>query len=69
MAAALSAGCVAQYMEWAVVDGYAPFGESSTVKSQLIRGAVRADNITYPDERWGYGKLNISGAFERLART
>lgn len=69
MAAALSAGCVAQFMEWAIVDGYAPYGESRGVRSNLIRGAVREDNITYPDERWGYGKLNISGAFETLART
>lgn len=69
MAAALSAGCAAQFMEWAVIDGYAPYAESRTVKSALIRGAVRESNIVYPDRRWGYGKLNISGAFEALART
>lgn len=69
MAAALSAGCVAQFMEWAIVDGRAPYEESRGIKSYLIRGAVRENNITYPDERWGYGKLNISGTFETLART
>ena len=68
MAAALSAGCVAQFMEWAIVDGHAPYEESRGIKSYLIRGAVRENNITYPDERWGYGKLNISGTFEVLAR-
>ena len=69
MAAALTAGCVAQFMEWAIVEGYAPFGESRTIKSNLIRGAVRESNVMYPDERWGYGKLNISRTFEVLART
>jgi len=69
MAAALTAGCVAQFMEWSIVDGYAPFGESRTVKSQFIRGAVRENNIIYPDERWGFGKLNVSRTFELLART
>ncbi|MCM1251936.1 MAG: S8 family peptidase [Clostridium sp.] len=69
MAAALSAGCVAQFMEWAIVDGYAPYGESRAVKSHFIRGAVRDSNITYPDRRWGYGKLNVIGTFETLART
>lgn len=69
MAAALSAGCVAQYMEWAIVEGYVPYSESRAVKSHLIRGAVREDNIAYPDKRWGYGKLSISGTFEALART
>lgn len=69
MAAALAAGCAAQFMEWAIVDGYVPFAEGGIVKSSLIRGAVREGNITYPDKRWGYGKLNISGTFEALART
>ncbi len=69
MAAALAAGCAAQFMEWAVVDGYAPYAESRTIKSDLIRGAVRESNIIYPDRRWGYGKLNISRTFEVLART
>ena len=69
MAAALTAGCVAQFMEWAIVEGYAPFVESRTIKSNFIRGAVRESNVTYPDERWGYGKMNISRTFEVLART
>ncbi len=69
MAAAIAAGCVAQFMEWAIVDGYAPFGESNATKSYLIRGAVRENNISYPDNRWGYGKLNITGTFEALSRT
>ena len=68
MAAALSAGCVAQFMEWAIVDGYAPFIESKSIKSYFIRGARRENNITYPDRRWGYGKVDIGGTFEALAR-
>lgn len=69
MAAALAAGCVAQFMEWAVVDGNVPTVASNGVTSYLVRGADRPDNITYPDKRWGYGKLNINGTFEMLART
>ncbi len=68
MAAALSAGCVAQFMEWAVVDGNVPTVESRGIKSFLIRGADRSENIVYPDNRWGFGKLDISGTFEALAR-
>ncbi len=68
MAAALSAGCVAQFMEWAVVDGNAPTVESRGIKSFLIRGADRSENIVYPDNRWGFGKLDINGTFETLAR-
>lgn len=68
MAAALSAGCIAQFMEWAIVEGNAPLVEGRAIKSYFIRGAVRENNILYPDERWGYGKLNVAGTFETLAK-
>ena len=68
LAAALAAGCVAQFMEWAVVEGNSLLVETRTIKSYFIRGAVREEGIQYPDKRWGYGKLNISGTFETLAR-
>lgn len=68
MAAAMAAGCVAQFMEWAVVDGNVPTVESRAIKSFLIRSADRSENIVYPDRRWGFGKLDINGTFEALAR-
>lgn len=68
LAAALSAGCIAQFMEWAIVEGNAPLVESRGIKSYFIRGAVRENNIVYPDRRWGYGKINVNGTFETLAR-
>ena len=68
MAAALAAGCVAQFMEWAAVDGNVPEVAGRGIRSYLIRGAARDDNIVYPDNRWGYGRLNINGTFEMLAR-
>lgn len=69
MAAALAAGCVAQFMEWAVVDGNVPTVSGRGIKSYLILGAERTDGIVYPDKRWGFGELNINGTFEMLART
>lgn len=68
VAAALAAGCVAQFLEWAVVDGNAPIIESRSIRSYLIRGADREETIRYPDRRWGYGTININGVFEALAR-
>lgn len=68
IAAALAAGCVAQFLEWAVADGNAPIIESRSIRSYLIRGADRVETIRYPDRRWGYGTININGAFEALAR-
>ena len=68
MAAALAAGCVAQFLEWAVVDGNAFSVNSRGTKSYLIQGADRPDNVVYPDRQWGYGRININGTFETLAR-
>lgn len=68
MAAALAAGCVAQFLEWAVVDGNAYSVDSRGTKSYLIQGADRPDNVVYPDRQWGYGRININGTFETLAR-
>lgn len=68
MAAALAAGCVAQFLEWAVVDGNAYSVDSRGTKSYLIQGADRPDNVVYPDRQWGYGRIDINGTFETLAR-
>lgn len=68
LAAALAAGCVAQFLEWAVVRGNAPAVDSRGTKSYLIQGASRPEGIIYPDRRWGFGRINISGTFETLAR-
>lgn len=68
MSAALTAGCVAQFLEWAVVDGNAYAVDSRGTKSYLIQGADRPDNVVYPDRQWGYGRININGTFETLAR-
>ncbi len=58
MAAALAAGCVAQFLEWAIVDGNAFAVDSRGTKSFLIQGAERPGDIRYPDKRWGaYGNI------------
>ena len=68
MAAALASGCVAQFLEWAVVDGNAFAVDSRGTKSYLIQGADRPGDIRYPDRQWGYGRININGTFGTLAR-
>lgn len=67
LAAAIAAGGVAQFMEWAVVEGNSPLLENTEVKNYIIRGAVRNTDLMYPNREWGYGRLNILGAFDALA--
>lgn len=63
LAAAIMAGAAAQFAQWAVVDGNAPYIRSQEVKNYFIRGAARERNIDYPNEIWGYGRLDLYGTF------
>lgn len=65
-AAALTAGAVAQLLQWAVVEKNNIFADSRVIKGYLIRGAKREDGIYYPNEEWGYGRLNLEGVFNAL---
>ncbi len=67
MAAALAAGAVSQFMEWAIVQGNDLLAEGKEVKNYFIRGAERENYLAYPNREWGYGKLSIEGTFEQLA--
>ncbi len=67
LAAAITAGGIAQFMQWAVTDNHANYLRTSEVKNYLIRGAVRDTNLTYPNRQWGFGKLSIQGVFDSLA--
>ena len=66
LAAAITAGAVAQLFQWAVVEKRSLYAESRELKSYLIRGAARSDTLNYPNRDWGYGRLQIEGAFESL---
>ena len=68
MSAALTAGGVAQYLEWAVVGQNNLTAESQEMKSYFIRGATRSPTIEYPSREWGYGRLDVAGTFEALSR-
>ena len=66
-AAAITAGAVSMFMQWAVPEGNATYLKSSEVKNYFIRGAIRDENLTYPNRLWGYGKLSLQGVFDSLA--
>lgn len=66
-AAAIAAGGVADFMQWAVIEGNANYLKSAEVKNYLIRGAIRDENLSYPNRLWGFGKLSIQGVFDSLA--
>ena len=66
LSAAITAGATAQFMQWAVVEGNNALAESREIKNYLIRGASRSSGIVYPNREFGYGRLNMVGAFDAL---
>lgn len=68
LAASITAGAVAQFMQWAVVEGNRTLVEGVEVKSYFIRGAARDGDIEYPSPEWGYGRMNVAGTFETIAQ-
>ena len=53
LAAAITTGAVAQFMQWAVVERNNIVVESREIKNYFIRGASRSFDMTYPNREWG----------------
>ncbi len=68
LAAAITAGAVAQFFQWAVIEGNNRLAESREIRSYFIRGALRTPGLSYPNRDWGYGRLNLEETFNALLR-
>ncbi|MBR4083831.1 MAG: S8 family peptidase [Lachnospiraceae bacterium] len=66
LAAAITAGGVAQFLQWAVVERNSPLADTREVRNFLIKGARRQAGLNYPNQEWGFGALNVYGIFEEL---
>ena len=64
-AAALAAGGSAQLLQWAIGYGNMPDISSMALKTLLFRGADRRAEIRYPNNRWGFGEMNILQSVEK----
>lgn len=65
-AAAHTAGIVALVLEWAVFKGNQSYIKGLDIKKLLIRSAERSMDISYPNNIWGYGKVDIYSLFQLL---
>ena len=65
-ATAISTGCSALILEWAVVKENSPAINTLSIIGYFISGAVRNPNELYPNNLWGFGKLNILNIFENM---
>lgn len=65
-AAAITTGAAALILEWAVVRGNASRITAADIKNMLIQGAARDNERLYPNREWGYGRLDLYGAFAAM---
>ncbi len=60
VAAAITAGAVAQVMQWAIVDRNAPTLSHTKIKNMLIRGTERPVEREFPNPEWGDNGIIVS---------
>jgi len=65
-ASAHTAGIAAMLLEWGIVRGNYTSMNGQDIQKLLVRGAKRSDDLEYPNNVWGYGKVNIYNVFQRL---
>ena len=61
---AVTAGAACQFLNWGIVEEKDISLIASEIKSYLIRGAKRDATIIYPNNQWGYGKLDVYNSFQ-----
>ena len=59
-AAALTAGAAAQFLQYGIVQGNEPEMNTLTIQARMIRCAARRLDLSYPNEQWGFGTLDVS---------
>ncbi|MDO5559638.1 MAG: S8 family peptidase [Oscillospiraceae bacterium] len=64
VSAAVTSGLTALLLEWGIVNGNKSSMDSDLIRSFLISGCVREINLTYPNDKWGFGKVNLYRTFD-----
>jgi subtilisin family serine protease len=63
---AITAGASALLMQWGIVNGNEPGMSTSQIRAYLLRGCTRSASMSYPNEKWGYGSLNLLQTFDLM---
>ncbi len=65
LAAAMTAGAAAILLEWGIVEGRQVAMDGETVRILLASAAAQTSGVTYPNTRWGFGRLDLYGALQK----
>lgn len=67
-AAAHAAGGIAMVMEWTLCKGNYTRLTGKQINRMIVRGARRSSSYLYPNNVWGYGKLDVNEIISRLIK-
>ena len=60
------AGVCALMLQWGAVEGNDPSMSTYQIRAYLIRGALRTPALSYPNEQWGYGTVQLMQSFHLM---
>lgn len=66
VAAAITTGASALLLQWGIMEKNDISLDSFRIRSNLIAGCLRDPNQNYPNNQWGYGRLNLFNSFRSL---
>jgi len=66
LAAAYTAGIIADIFEWGIVEGNIPNLNNIILQHTLLLTAERTNDMTYPNKDFGYGTLNTDKLLDVL---
>ncbi len=66
VAAAMAQGAGGLFLQWGIIEGNETNINTTSIVSYITRGCDRRPDITYPNQEWGYGTLNVQNAIEKM---
>ena len=66
IATGIAAGAAALLMEWVVYQLQRATIDSTQIRNLLVLGTEKNAGTVYPNQEWGYGRLNVYNTFETI---
>lgn len=66
VAAAIATGACALLLQWGIVQKNNTAMNTYQARAYIIRGCARDPTLNYPNNQWGYGKLNLFQTFNLM---
>lgn len=66
VAAAITAGAVANLVSWGLISGNDINMSDASIRGYIVRGAKRNPGYEYPNREFGYGTLDLYQSFLQL---